>query len=189
MVGMRKMLLITKNASALTIAEKRRILKTLGLKNQKELIQYVQDSGGSLPTNAKARKTKAFTFGKMIYNADVKQRNKKIVIAQREKKNMNQYIYRFNKNLKTLITDEKKFKIRKPNINQFRRILTRFSQQVMPNVLMKVGDVKYALNNKTIDRLLSNIDDLFYEEIDADSGDSDKQLIYAIREYKNDQHL
>ena len=184
MVGMRKMLLITKNASALTIAEKRRILKTLGLKNQKELIQYVQDSGGSLPTNAKARKTKAFTFGKMIYNADVKQRNKKIVIAQREKKNMNQYIYRFNKNLKTLITDEKKFKIRKPNINQFRRILTRFSQQVMPNVLMKVGDVKYALNNKTIDRLLSNIDDLFYEEIDADSGDSDKQLIYAIREYK-----
>jgi len=184
MVSMRKMAIITKTASALTSAEKRRILKTLGLKNQKELFQYVQDSGGSLSGNATAKKTKAFTFGKMIYNADVKQHNKKLIVAQRKQKNMTQYIYRFNKNLRELITDEQNFKIRKPSQDQFKRILTRFSQQIMPNVLMRIGNVRYALNNKTIDRLLSNIDSLYYEEVEEDSGDSDKQLIYALREYK-----
>ena len=165
MVSMRKMAIITKTASALTSAEKRRILKTLGLKNQKELFQYVQDSGGSLSGNATTKKTKAFTFGKMIYNADVKQHNKKLIVAQRKQKNMTQYIYRFNKNLRELITDEQNFKIRKPSQDQFKRILTRFSQQVMPNVLMRIGNVRYALNNKTIDRLLSNIDSLYYEEV------------------------
>ena len=100
MVTMRKMKTITKSATALTPSEKRRILKTLGLKTQKELFEYVQNSGETLSGNAKAKKTKAFKFAKTIYNEDVKQHNEKLLIVQREKKTARQYNYRFNKNLK-----------------------------------------------------------------------------------------
>jgi hypothetical protein len=87
--------------------------------------------------------------------------------------------------LKALINDNASFTIRRPSAKQFTKILERFSEQISPNVLMTVGTTQYALNHKTIDRLLGNIDDLFYEDAGSNQGNSDEQLIYAIKNYKD----
>ena len=171
--------IIDKPYSKLSAGDKRRIRNALGVRSIRSLIKKARDKGALKGKVSKQNEKKAWMYGIKLYN---KQVEKEIQQQQALKRDKN-YSRTFLKKTQDLLDHGKQFYVNKQQFPRLRRILGDFynsDKRKSRAAIMIAGGQHYTLNDNTLGRLTTNLNELWYDE-GSDYQSSDSMLIHNLK--------
>jgi len=158
-----------------TTTEQRKIRNELKIRSIKGLIKLARENGKIKDTDTyEEQKKKALNYSARLYNDKIEIKNRKIIKDRKDKKKMNDFISKINRDL------QKDGFIKRKHLGKERgkKLMENFKSK-KGFYQLKAGNKFYALNTDTILRLTEKFESLFTDEFIAEN-ESDKEIIDII---------